>query len=222
MFKFKHKYEDANTARQLFDKGNYIFSYDLKSAYHQLRIYHTDVTYQGFKWKGEYYVYNVLPFGLATSSGYIFSKVVREIVKYWRAKGLKIIMYLDDGLGGGDNYKNALVASNIVKKDLEDFRFSVAHEKCNWVPVQKLEWLGFQWDVSEGVLRVTRKRISKRKASLTSLVKQHCQSTVIFRVRFIAGIVGQIISTQAVLGEQSRLRTRHMYNRILARASWNS
>jgi hypothetical protein len=27
--------------------------------------------------------------------------VVREIVKYWRAKGLKIIMYLDDGLGGG-------------------------------------------------------------------------------------------------------------------------
>ena len=100
LFKFMHKYEDANTARQLFDKGNYIFSYVLKSAYHHLCIFHTDVTYLGIKWKGEYYVYNVLPFGLVTS-GYIFSKVVREIVKYWRAKGLKIIMYLDDGLGGG-------------------------------------------------------------------------------------------------------------------------
>ena len=76
-----------------------------------------------------------MPFGLATS-GYIFSKVVREIVKYWRAKGLKIIMYLDDGLGGGDNYKNALVASNLIKKDLHYFGFSIAHEKCNWVPVQ--------------------------------------------------------------------------------------
>lgn len=65
-------------------------------------FFYTDVTYLGFKWKGEYYVYNVLPFGLDTS-GYTFSKVVREIVKYWRAKGLKIIMYLDDGLGGGDN-----------------------------------------------------------------------------------------------------------------------
>ena len=63
--------------------------------------------------------------------------VVREIVKYWRAKGLKIIMYLDDG---GDNYENALVASNLIKKDLDYFSFSVAHEKCNWVPVQKLEW----------------------------------------------------------------------------------
>jgi hypothetical protein len=54
---------------------------------------------------GEYYVNSVLPFGLATN-GYIFSKLVREIVKYWGAKGLKIIMYLDDRLGGGDNYKN--------------------------------------------------------------------------------------------------------------------
>jgi hypothetical protein len=76
--------------------------------------------------------------------------------------------------------------------------------------------------VSEGVLRVTRKRISKLKASLAGLVQQHCQGTVMFCVRFIAGIVGQIISTQAVLGEQTRLRTRHMYKCILARASWNS
>ena len=131
-------------------------------------------------------------------------------------------MYLDDGLGGGDNLKNALVASNLIKKDLDYFRFSVAHEKCNWVPVQQLEWLGFRWDVSEGVLRVNHKRISKLKASLAGLVQQHCQCTVMFCVRFIAGIVGQIISTQAVLGEQTRLRTRHMYKRILARASWNS
>ena len=193
----------------------------MKSAYHYLHIFHTDVAYLGFKWKGEYYVYSVLPFGLATN-GYIFSKLVREIVKYWRAKGLKIIMYLDDRLGGGDNYKNALVASNLIKKDLDCFGFSVAYEKCNWVPVQKIEWLGFLCDVSEGVLRVTRKRISKLKASLAGLVQQHCQGTVMYCVRFIAGIVGQIISTQALLGEQARLRTRHMYNCILAMANWNS
>jgi hypothetical protein len=221
LFKFKHKYEDANTAMQLLNKGNYIFSYDLKSAYHHLSIFHTDVTYLGIKWNGEYYVNNVLPFGLATS-GYIFSKVVREIVKYWRAKGLTIIMYLDDGLGGGDNYKNALVASNVIKKDLDYFGFSVAHEKCNWAPVHILEWSGFRWDVSEWVLKVTCKRIGKLKASLAGLVQLHSQDTVMFCVRFIAGIVGQIISTQAVLGVQTRLRMRHMYNCILARASWIS
>ena len=87
----------------------------MKSAYHYLHIFHTDVAYLGFKWKGEYYVYSVFSFGLATN-GYIFSKLVREIVKYWRAKGLKIIMYLDDRLGGGDNYKNALVATILSRK----------------------------------------------------------------------------------------------------------
>ena len=86
-------------------------------------------------------------------------------------------MYLDDGLGGGDNYKNALVASNVIKKDLDYFGFSVAHENCNWAPVHILEWSGFRWDVSEGVLKVTCKRISKLKASLAGLVQLHSQDT---------------------------------------------
>lgn len=66
-----------------------------------------DTTFLGFKWANQYYEYNVLPFGLS-SSGYIFSKVMREIVKHWRGRGIKIVMYLDDGLGGGNGFDNAL------------------------------------------------------------------------------------------------------------------
>ena len=118
LYKFKHKYEDAVTARQLFNKGNWVFSYDLKSAYHHLQFFPADRMYLGFQWENRYYVYNVLPFGLATS-GYIFSKVTREIVKYWRGKGFKIIMYLDDGLGDATYYEEALSTSKIIKSDLE-------------------------------------------------------------------------------------------------------
>lgn len=45
---------------------------------------------------------------------------------------------------------------------------------------------------------------------------------VLFKARFIASIVGQIISTQAVLGDQSRLRTRYTYECILNTVNWNS
>lgn len=83
LYKFKHKYEDATTARQLFNREDFIFSYDLKSAYYHLKICHADRTYLGFQLENQYYLYNVLPFGLATS-GYIFSKVMRTIIKYWR------------------------------------------------------------------------------------------------------------------------------------------
>jgi hypothetical protein len=60
----------------------------------------------GFSWNFEnnekYFVFNVLPFGLA-STGHIFTKVLKEAVMYWRNQGLKIIMYLDDGLGGAND-----------------------------------------------------------------------------------------------------------------------
>ena len=36
LYQFKFKYEDSSVARQMFDKGDQLFSYDLKSAYHHI------------------------------------------------------------------------------------------------------------------------------------------------------------------------------------------
>ena len=80
-------------------------------------MFDTDRTYLGFQWKNKYYVISVLPFGLDTS-GFIFSKVMREIVKHWRNQGLKMIMYLIDGLGEEDNFLETLKTINKVKSDL--------------------------------------------------------------------------------------------------------
>ena len=74
-----------------------------------------DKTYLGFQWKSKFYVFNVLCFGLATA-GFIFSKVLREIIKYWRSKSIRIIMYLDDGLGGADTFEKCKNVSLVVKK----------------------------------------------------------------------------------------------------------
>ena len=43
-------------------------------------------------------MFTVLPFGLS-STGYIFTKVVRPLGAYWRKGGIKVTVYLDDGLG---------------------------------------------------------------------------------------------------------------------------
>ena len=37
--KFKFKYEDVSVARQLFEKGTYLFSWDLRSAYHHISVF---------------------------------------------------------------------------------------------------------------------------------------------------------------------------------------
>ena len=49
--------------------------------------------------------------------------------------------------------------------------------------------------MAEGSLRITEKRVNKLNASLSDLIQGYQTETVLFQVRFIAGIVGQVIST---------------------------
>ncbi|VDH99277.1 Hypothetical predicted protein [Mytilus galloprovincialis] len=117
----KNKKLNASVARELFEKGDYLFRYDLKSAYHHIEIREEHKQYLGFSWiidgVANYFVFNVLPFGIA-SAGHIFTKVLKEVVKYWRKQGLKIIMYLDDGLGGASDLVSSKRASDYIRKSV--------------------------------------------------------------------------------------------------------
>jgi hypothetical protein len=47
-----------------------------------------------------------------SSACYIFTKVVRPLVKFWRSKGFLIVVYLDDGLGFGDSEESVYLYLN--------------------------------------------------------------------------------------------------------------
>ena len=220
LYQFKYKYEDATVARQMFYKEDFLFSYDLKSAYHHIMMHPMDITYLGFQWKSKFYVFNVVCFGLATA-GFIFSKVLREIIKYWRSKSIRIIMYLDDGLGGADTFEKCKNVSLVVKNDLFNFGFIIAEEKSNWNPVQESIWLGLIWYTVEGKIRVTQDRIDKILSCLRYICS-NLQTTRVIPVGLLASVIGQLISTQAVLGKSVRLRTRYAYDCVLDRLSWDS
>ena len=70
-------------------------------------------------------------------------------------------MYLDDGLGGGNDLTSALKASSFIKQSLSDFGFLIAEEKCIWYPCQNLVWIGLVWDMLEGKIRITDERINR-------------------------------------------------------------
>ena len=84
------------------EKVDYMFKFDISQGYHHIDIFPDHQTFLGFSWstKGvlRYFVFTVLPFGL-TSGPFIFTKVVRVFVKFWRENGHKMSVYLDDGLG---------------------------------------------------------------------------------------------------------------------------
>jgi hypothetical protein len=225
LHKFKFKYEDAVVARDVLGVGYHVFTFDLKSAYHHIEIWDNHRHYLGFSWiySGEvkYFVFNVLPFGIATA-GYIFTKVLREVVRFWRSKGIHIVMYLDDGIGGDIDYQEAVRISNFVRESLLKFGFLIADEKCDWQPSSLATWLGYTWDMAEGVVRVTSARLDRLLVCLNNILFFTDQGRRLFKARRVAGIVGQVISMHSVFGNQVRLRTRCLYTCVLTRASWNA
>ena len=95
------KYEDLRTAALMFEVDEYLFKFDLKSGYHHVDIHPDHQKYLGFQWeangKVDFYTFTVLPFGLSTAC-YLFTKLMRPLIRHWRGRGLKAIIYLDDGI----------------------------------------------------------------------------------------------------------------------------
>ena len=117
----------------LFNPGEWIF--DLKSKYHHIDIVPHHCTYLGFAWRCEYYVFTVPPFGLS-SAPYAFMKC--PLVRQWRSKGLRIVVYLDDGICAVETEQQALRASGQVQDSLNQTGFVADEVKSSWSPPQKV------------------------------------------------------------------------------------
>ena len=112
--KEKFKYEDLWVAMLMFEEGDFLFKFDLKLGYHHLDIFEEHQQYLGFAWefegKSQYFAFTVLPFGLATACD-AFTKLMRPMVKYWRSRGLRAIVYIDDCVVAVKGKDNAILES---------------------------------------------------------------------------------------------------------------
>ena len=79
-------------------------------------------------------------FGLSPAPQ-VFTKLMRQLIKYWRAKAIRVVIYIDDGIGGAGTFKNAVIISQQVKSDVEGCGFTL-NKKSVWTPTQQLPWLG--------------------------------------------------------------------------------
>ena len=214
LWKQRFKYEDLRVAMLLFEKGDFLFSFDLKSGYHHVDIATIHQKYLGFSWQGAYYVFTVLPFGLSTAC-YMFTKLLRPLVSYWRGQGIRIVVYLDDGLGAAVGEANASRASGIVCATLEQAGFQANFKKSVWQPTQRLQWLGFVLDLAQGQVEVPQEKIVKLLDMLRQAVLKPSLSA-----RFLASIVGRIISMGLAVGPVSRFMTRSLYAVLESRQMW--
>lgn len=200
----KFRFESVNTARDTLFPDDSLVQFDFKSAYHHMRMWLHHVGWLGFWWRGQYYVFLALPFGLC-SAPYAFTKLARVIVRYFRSKGVRLTLMLDDGLVALAPGQLHLVPW--IRQVLRQSGFLVAEEKSSWIPSPATpSFLGYTLDVRHGRLGITAKRLGKVRLALTS--------TDITRPvlrRSLASLVGRIVSMSLVFGSLVRMMTRSLY-----------
>ena len=146
------KFEGLSDIADMANKGDYSLSYDLTSGYYHVALHPDSRRFVGFKWMGKYYQYNCLHFGLSTTP-WVFSKVIRELVMYWRAKGINILPYIDDFLFLIMVYDAGCLLAEIVEEDMRRAGIAINREKSDGTPKHNRVHLGFDVDLVAGLFK---------------------------------------------------------------------
>ena len=117
----KFKFEDLNLISLVLQPGDWMFTLDDVARYYHWTVREGFRKYFGFQWEGVLYEWCVLPFGVA-STPWVFTKRKRALVKMWRARGYRLIPYMDDFLFTARSVQEALVLRLIVLENLAALR----------------------------------------------------------------------------------------------------
>ena len=143
---------------------------------------------------------------------YLFTKLTRPLIKLWRGRGLKAIIYIDDGIIAVKGEDKAKRESLSVRRDLESAGFVVNIDKPQWEQCKSLEWLGFGIDLNLGVFSVPNRKIEELQALLRSM-SDHTACR-------LASLIGKIMSMSIALGMVTHLMTRNLYTVLNLSTSW--
>ena len=196
-------------------------NYAHKSGYHHMDIHVHPQADLGFSWGDgvhwKFFSFHVLPFGQATAC-YVFTKLLRPLVKRWRAMGIWVILYSDDGIGASSTHSQCCQHRDVVLSDLEKAGLVLSLRKCHLEPHQIADWLGYIIDLVSGCFRIPGDKIER----LHSVIQCISPSSRV-AVRTLARIVGRLISMSLALaiGPIAHLHIGYLYATIKERVPWS-
>ena len=209
-------YESIEDVIKITSVNDHIVTWDLEQGFHHIPIHGDYTDYLCFKWKNAFYKWMVTPFG-GNFSPYYFCKTVREVIKYFRHKGLKTVSYVDD-FYLCDDASVIQSKTEYAKQELGRLGWHINFEKSCFDPKTQCKFIGFlvQTAVDDKAvwLKVPKGRIDKVNKDIKRILKKG-QATA----RALARIAGQIVSmTKAVT--PAKLLLRNLYRCLRSRISW--
>ncbi len=212
----KFKMEGLETLSKMLQPEDQMFTADLQDGYHHINMHNSALPYLGFEWQGKYYVFRVLPFGLAISP-LVFTKIMRSVVSHLRQLGHRIMVYLDDFIGLTRN--NSTILRRKFLKLLKNLGLHISREKSSLELEKTKEFLGLLVQTEGKAMFCVP---PKKKILVTKEISRMLEkSDQPLPARRVARVVGLCISLSRAVG-LTRLLMRNLYQDLKKKRSWGA
>lgn len=141
----------------------YGFVSDISSGYHHIPLHPSAKPFLCFRWRGAYFQWEVLPFGLSTAP-WIFQTWLSSYLQHWQKqhKNTFLRQYIDDILVAHKSQTH----TNILRKSLLTYLndHGIKAHKDKTTPVlSTLQYLGYNIDLQDGTVGLSPGRLSQIK-----------------------------------------------------------
>lgn len=182
------KLEDYRTVLKLIYKDCFFTTLDLKDAYFLIPIDSNNRKYLKFTYNGNFYHFNCIPFGLCTAP-YVFTKIMKPVLKCLRLKGITCVAYLDDILIISKDQREGEKDVATALELLLYLGFIINYDKSSLIPTQKCKYLGFLFDSVKMLLSLPQSKVDRIVTHIS-----HLQSKSSCKILDFAKLIGKFVA----------------------------
>jgi hypothetical protein len=216
-------------ALELTREQDYQVTYDLKSAYHHIKIHPSQTKFLGAAvtmpdGSLQYFVFLCLPFGLS-SAVHCITKLLKSVNAFIHSKGIRHSIFLDDGRITAASKEKAEEERIVVYETLGNAGWILENKKSDQEgdASQSKEYLGFVIDTVSMTVRLgdfKRQQVIKR---VWETISYGTNSSL--PAKELAGTLGKIVATEPALGPVVIMAVRAAYSKLdeaVQRRGWHT
>ena len=184
------KMETPETIRTSLQQGEWVSSLDFSDAYFHIPIHFTSRKFLRFHFQNQSYQFRALPFGLSTAP-MEFTAVVKEVKLMAQSQGIRIHQYLDDWLIRAPTEDSCHQGTQSLLALCQELGWMVNMQKSELEPQQVFDFVGYQYDLLNGLVRPTQNRWEALQQKVTGLLQNRS-----CRVRTFMSLIGLLTATE--------------------------
>ena len=165
------KMETPETIRTSLQQEEWVTSLDFSDAYFHIPIHYTSRKFLRFHFQNQSYQFRALPFGLSTAP-MEFTGVVKEVKLMAQSQGIRIHQYLDDWLIRAPTKESCHQGTQSLLALCQELGWMVNMQKSELEPQQVFDFVGYQYDLLNGVVRPTQNRWETLQQKISAFTEQ--------------------------------------------------